>query len=136
VADALQLSFGYHEFDVVFCNSLIEHLYNRESQQRLAQEIERLAPRYFVQTPDRRFFFEPHLLTPFVHWFPVSVRKKLIRNFTIWGLLARPSMAQCETFVREVCLLDAEEMASLFPRAKIHVERFIGMPKSIIAMKS
>lgn len=135
VADALQLQFRDNEFDFVFCNSLIEHLHNRDAQQALAHEIERLAPRYFVQTPDRRFFFEPHLLTPFVHWLPVKIRKKMIRNFTFWGLLQRPSVAQCERFISEVCLLNAREMTGLFPRSEIHVEKFAGMPKSIIAMK-
>ena len=135
VADALQLTFPDHEFDIVFCNSLIEHLGTRESQEKLAKQIQRLAPRYFVQTPHRRFPFEPHLLTPFVHWFPASLRKKMIRNFTVWGLLARPSHAQCEMLVNEISLLDTRTMASLFSGGEIHVESFMGMPKSVIAIR-
>lgn len=136
VADATKLSFPDHYFDVVFCNSLIEHLGTRESQKRLATEIQRLAPRYFVQTPNRHFFLEPHLLTPFVHWLPATLRAKMIRNFTLWGLLTRPSHAQCESLVNEICLLDPKEMRDLFSNGEIHVEKFIGMPKSVIAIKA
>lgn len=136
VADALKLSFPNNYFDIVFCNSLIEHLGTWESQKELALEIQRLAPRYFVQTPNRHFFFEPHFLTPFVHWFPRSVRVKMMRNFTVWGLLTRPSQAQCQTTVNEICLLDPKDMRHLFSQGEIHVERCMGMPKSVIAVKA
>jgi Methyltransferase domain len=136
VADALNLPFTTNHFDFVFSNSLIEHLGTRELQNRLATEIQRLAPRYFVQTPDRRFFLEPHLLTPFVHWLPPPLRGRMIRNFTVWGLITRPSRAQCQSLQNEICLLDPEEMGRLFPQGEIHVEKFLGMPKSVIAIKT
>lgn len=136
VADAMKLSFPDNHFDVVFCNSLIEHLGTRESQKRLATEIQRVAPRYFVQTPNRHFFLEPHLLTPFVHWLPATLRGKMIRNFTLWGLLMRPSRAQCQSLINEIRLLDPEEMRDLFSESQIHVEKFAGMPKSVIAIKA
>lgn len=136
VADVLQLNLQDFQFDVVFCNSLIEHLGNRESQKKLADAIQQLADRYFVQTPDRRFFFEPHLLTPFVHWLPATLRKNMIRNFTVWGLLVRPSRAQCQALANEICLLDAAEMSALFPSGEVHVEKFMGLPKSVIAIRT
>lgn len=57
-------------FDLVYSNSVIEHLGDIESQRRMANEIRRLGRSYFIQTPDPRFFIEPHLLTPCIHFFP------------------------------------------------------------------
>src|SRR5690554_5132707 len=45
-------------FDLVFSNSVIEHLYTFENQQLMAKEIQRVGKRYFVQTPNKYFFLE------------------------------------------------------------------------------
>jgi 2-polyprenyl-3-methyl-5-hydroxy-6-metoxy-1,4-benzoquinol methylase len=57
-------------FDIVFSNSVIEHVGDAESQQQFAHEIARVGRAYWVQTPNRRFPVEPHLLTPFLHFLP------------------------------------------------------------------
>jgi hypothetical protein len=54
--------------DVVFSNSVIEHVGDAGAQRRFAQELRRVGRRLWVQTPARWFPFEPHLLTPFVHY--------------------------------------------------------------------
>ena len=51
-----------------------------------------------------------HLLTPFVHYLPRKYQKKLIRHFTIWGLIARPTREQVDDFLDEIRLLDYAEM--------------------------
>jgi ubiquinone/menaquinone biosynthesis C-methylase UbiE len=43
------------EFDVVFSNSVIEHLGNIENQRKMAREIIRTGKKYFVQTPNYYF---------------------------------------------------------------------------------
>lgn len=133
VGDALRLEFPDNHFDLVFSNSLIEHLGSWLMQERFASEVRRLAPRYFVQTPSRDFLLEPHFLTPCVHWLPKNVRRRAIRNFTIWGLLTRPSPEKCEALVEEISLLSKSDMARLFPESEVRIERLIGMPKSIVA---
>ncbi len=40
-----------------------------------------------------------YLITPFVHWLPRRRQRRLLRNFTIWGLITRPMTQQCETFL-------------------------------------
>jgi SAM-dependent methyltransferase len=136
VGDARASGFANGAFDVVFCNSLIEHLGDRDAQVRLAYEVRRLAGGYFVQTPDWRFPVEPHYVTPFVHWFPKQVRSSMIRNFTIWGLLNRPSPARCRELADEIRLLSPTEMRELFPDGDVLVERFAGIPKSLIAVRT
>jgi len=134
VGDGTALQYRDGEFDIAFSNSVIEHLATREQQQRFASEVCRAGVRYYVQTPAYEFFMEPHYLTPFVHWLPASIRRRLLRNFTIWGWLSRPSQEQVEASIQEIRLLRFDEVAELFPSGRIIRERFMGMTKSYVAM--
>lgn len=134
IASALELPFADGSFDIVYSNSMIEHLYNRQNQGRCAAEMARVGKSYFVQTPNRWFPIEPHYLSPFIHYFPARWQLKLLRNFTVWGLLSRPSAELCRRDVEEIRLLDASELQELFPAATIHSEHFCGLVKSIVAV--
>jgi SAM-dependent methyltransferase len=133
--DARHTDFKDLSFDVVFSNSLVEHLSDWKSQVEFANEVRRLAPCYFVQTPDRHFPVEPHLVTPFVHWLPKSMYRPMIRNFTVWGLLTRPSPFFCDELSRELALLSNREMKELFPDGAVIRERFLTFSKSLIAVR-
>lgn len=135
IADGRHLPFTEAAFDIVYSNSVIEHLSNLRNQEMLASEIDRVGIRYFVQTPSKWFVVEPHLLTPFVHWLPKSVRAHLLRNCTLWGLIVRPSRAECQRFLDEVDLLSGRRMRALFPEAHIIRERVLGLTKSFVAVK-
>src|SRR2546425_818767 len=65
-----KLDYQDEEFNIVFSNSVIEHLANYEQQERFAKEVRRVGKNLWIQTPAKSFVFEPHLLTPFFHWFP------------------------------------------------------------------
>jgi|GEM_PF-3452676 len=69
------------QFDLVISNSVIEHVGNSREQRRFAEEIQRVGPRYFVQTPNRRFPLEPHFLLPLFQYFPLTVRAFLHQHF-------------------------------------------------------
>ena len=101
-------------------NSVIEHLSSFERQQAFASEARRVGRALWIQTPAKEFFIEPHLLAPFIHYFPVSFQRRLIRHFTIWGLVTKPSPAAIESFLQEVRLISFGEMQQLFPDCKIH----------------
>ena len=133
VGDGCKLPFADGEFDVVFSNSVIEHLGAHGSQVSFASEVRRVGRSYWVQTPDPRFFVEPHYLSPFIHWLPVDLRRKVTRNATTWGLLERPSQEEIEERLREIRLIAPKEFEGMFPDAEIINERWIGMPKSLIA---
>ena len=84
IVDARDLSdYGDNSFDLVFSNSVIEHVGAWPEQQRLASEIMRIAPRHFVQTPNFWFPIEPHYRLPFVHWLPVSLRTVIVRCMAV-----------------------------------------------------
>jgi ubiquinone/menaquinone biosynthesis C-methylase UbiE len=135
IGDGTKLDFKDNEFSLVYSNSVIEHLFSFENQQRFADETKRTGKSYYVQTPAREFFIEPHLITPFIHWFPEKVQRKLMRNFTVWGLITRPTQAYIDNFLNERKLLTYKAFKSLFPDAMIRREKFLFFTKSYIAIK-
>jgi hypothetical protein len=134
-ADARNTDFENGRFDVAFSNSVIEHLETHESQTAMAEEIRRIAKRYWVQTPDPRFPVEPHYLTPFVHWLPKGARRRVLRNGTVWGLMTRPTEREIDERLQEIRLIPPAEFRALFPDGKVLIERFAGLPKSMIAVR-
>lgn len=58
--DACAMQFADNEFDVVFSNSVIEHVGEWARQQAMAHEVQRVGHSIWVQTPSRWFPWEPH----------------------------------------------------------------------------
>lgn len=101
----------------------------------MAEECRRVGRRYYVHTPNKGFPIEPHLLTSFIHWLPRSLQRRLIRHFTLWGWVARPSRDYCDRLLEQTRLLGKGDLLQLFPDAEIWKERFMGMTKSLIAVR-
>ncbi|HEX3384090.1 MAG TPA: methyltransferase domain-containing protein, partial [Mucilaginibacter sp.] len=136
IGDGTKLGFKDDEFSLVYSNSVIEHLFSFENQKAFANEIKRVGKKYYVQTPAQEFFVEPHVITPFIHWFPEKIQRKLMRNFTVWGLITRPTQDYIDNFLNERKLLTFEAFRSLFPDATIKREKFLFFTKSYIAVKN
>ncbi len=68
------------EFDVVFSNSVIEHVGGFDDQYRMAREIRRVGCAYFVQTPNFYFPIEPHFLFPCFQFLPLRTRAWLVSH--------------------------------------------------------
>jgi hypothetical protein len=126
--------YGNGAFDVVFSNSVIEHVGDYESQRRMANEIQRIGKRYFVQTPNKRFPIEPHFLFPFFQYLPVSVRAWMVNRFDIgwYRRIRNKDAARAE--VESIQLLTRNRFASLFPGAIIHEEKLALLTKSFVAI--
>jgi hypothetical protein len=135
VGSGTRLDFDADAFDVVFSNSVIEHVGDWAAQQAFARELRRLGRGLWVQTPARGFFIEPHLMGAFVHWLPLHWQRRLIRPFTLWGWVARPTRDRIDAFLESTRLLNAREMAELFPDCQIRRERFFGLTKSYVAVR-
>ena len=134
--DGTNLQYKESHFDIVFSNSVIEHLSSIDKQRAFAQEIIRVGKSIWVQTPARSFFIEPHFLTPFFQFLPLNLREKLARNFTIWGWIARPSAADAKKLAREIRLLSFHEFSEFFVDCEIKKEKIFGLfVKSFIAIK-
>ncbi len=137
LGDGDSLPFADQSFDLVFSNSVIEHVGSRAEQARFAAEIARVGKQYWVQTPNRYFPIEQHLWTPFVHWLPRSWQAPILKRFSVWKLVTNYDAAQRDFYVNHylesIRLLSASGLRALFPRATIVRERFLGWTKSLIA---
>ena len=135
--DATDLSeFPDRAFDVVFSNSVIEHLATLERQAAMASEVRRLAPLYWVQTPNFWFPVEPHFLTPGWHWLPTRLRVALLRRRQ-WGWRGPcPNADDAKALVNEIRLMRKRELKRLFPDAMLREERIGPLVKSFVAVRA
>lgn len=121
-------------FDLVFSNSLIEHVGGHARRSDLARQVLRLAPRHWVQTPYRYFPVEPHWLFPGMQFMPAAARVAIAWK---WPLVhTRPdSYDDAREAVLWTELVGLTEMRDYFPTSTILRERMLGLPKSLIAVR-
>lgn len=130
--DATDLSaFGDESFDLVFSNSVIEHLHNFDNQKKMAREILRVGKHYYVQTPNKYFFMEPHYALPLFQFVPKPICRFVLTK-TKLSRMHKWDPVFAEAYLTEIRLLSYGEMKELFPEANIYFEKFLGMNKSFV----
>ncbi|GAA4823555.1 hypothetical protein GCM10023232_21520 [Sphingosinicella ginsenosidimutans] len=129
--NACALPFDDNSFDVVHSNSVIEHVGHWREMEMMAREVRRLAPNYFVQTPNIWFPIEPHFKLPFVHWLPEQTRAALVQAAGRSKKFA--DAGEATQYVQRISLLSAAQVRCLFPDARIWRERVLGVTKSLVA---
>jgi hypothetical protein len=133
--DATNLSqYDDGAFDVVFSNSVIEHVGDLAAQRRMADEVRRAGERYWVQTPCRWFPIEPHFLFPFFGALPLRARAWLVRRFDLGWRHKEPDPEAALRVAQSVRLLRQRELRDLFADGQIERERFLGVTKSWIVL--
>jgi hypothetical protein len=124
------------EFDLVFSNSLIEHVGGHFRRAQLAEVVHRLAPHHWVQTPYRYFPVEPHWMFPGFQFLPVAARAAITRRWRFGHVPAAGSdRPRAIENVLGVELLSAAELSHYFPSSEIVRERVMGMTKGITAVR-
>jgi SAM-dependent methyltransferase len=145
IHESKPLPFPDSFFDIVFCSSVIEHVTvpkdviwsnmdghdfrtRAMARQRLfAMEIRRLGRQYYVQTPHRMFPVESHSWLPFLSYLPRRLQVPLLRiSNRFWVKKTSPDWN----------LLNANDISSLFPDARIAFEMSMCLRKSIIAIRA
>jgi len=121
------------KFDLVFSNSLIEHVGGHAMRSRLAEEIHMLAPRHWIQTPYRYFPIEPHWLFPLMQFLPLRARLPIAQRWPLaHTVTANRSEALGELMWTD--LVGITQMKFYFPQSEILRERIMGMTKSTVAV--
>jgi hypothetical protein len=122
-------------YDLVFSNSVLEHVGGHAQRMRFAEAVHKLGDLHWIQTPYRYFPIEPHLLFPGFQFLPLTVRAELSRH---WPLThTRPgSRQEGLEAVMGVELVGRAEMSYYFPSSAIGAERVLGMPKSLVAIRN
>ncbi|WP_303674333.1 class I SAM-dependent methyltransferase [Vampirovibrio chlorellavorus] len=152
--DVTDLSqFEDEAFDIVFSNSVIEHVGDDAQQLKMAREIRRVGKAYFVQTPNLYFPIESHSCYPFYQFLPRTLQAFLLYYFDLTGggigrtvetwkqrLTLQPvNRLPCESWdtclqrVDSLRLLDEGKVRRFFPDAQLYEERCLGMTKSFVA---
>jgi len=127
--DATSLPYSDNSFDVVYSNSLLEHV-GKEFQYKVANEIKRCGTRCWVQVPNRNFPLELHYYALFFYQMPLSLRK-ITAKFWSSKILGKSSyLNEVET----IYPLTYDEMVKLFPNSNIIREKYCGLTKSLIAI--
>jgi len=121
--------FADRQFDLVFSNSVIEHVGNWSRQLAMAQEAQRVGRYFFIQTPARSFVIEPHYRLPFAQFWPQPARVAVAQIGIKLGFYP-PRVLRTFDAVR---LLSARDMHTLFPAATLWRERFGPLTKSYVA---
>lgn len=129
-ADACELDgvFRNGAFDIVFSNSVIEHVGDQDRQAAFAEQVRRLAPAHWVQTPSPRFPIEAHTGVPF-YW--RRSQRNRDRRMDRW----RRDLSEWADMIAETRVLSSDRMRTLFPESAIWHERLLGLEKSITAYR-
>jgi hypothetical protein len=122
-------------FDLVYSNSLIEHVGGHWRRQAFASVVRSLADHHWVQTPYRYFPVEPHYAGPLFQFVPLGVRGRLVSRWPIGSLATVTDHAVCLDQAQGTELLSRTEMRSYFPDSSLISERVLGLTKSLIAVR-
>ncbi|MBA4797085.1 MAG: methyltransferase domain-containing protein [Rhizobiales bacterium] len=122
---------GYNDgsFDVVFSNSVIEHVGDRMARASFAREVQRLGRAYWVQKPCEYFPIEAHNGLPFWWFYPERLRRAFIARW-------KKKLPEWTEMIEGTDIVSREELQHLFPDGKIIVERFMGLRKSYIVFRN
>jgi Methyltransferase domain len=120
------VGFEDRSFDIVFSNSVIEHVGGTSKQFEFAREVMRLGKSYWVQTPSKYFPIEAHSGMPFWWFYPEKIRQYFI---TRW----REKLPAWTEMIEGTTVLGAGQLRTLFPGSTLTIERVLGIPKSYVA---
>ncbi len=121
-------------FDLVYSNSVVEHVGGIFRMSQFADSVRSLAPHHWIQTPYRYFPIEPHFLFPGLQFLPLAARAKAIQR---WPFSHSGSVdpADSVAVALGVELVGHTQFEFLFPDSEIIEERALGLTKSLIAVR-
>jgi hypothetical protein len=133
VGDARNMKmFGDKEFDIVFSNSVIEHVGDYNDQRQMINEITRVGKKYFIQTPNLYFIIEPHFVFPFFQFLPLELKTWLVSHLSLGWCGKISDQKQAREIASSIRLLSKKDLLNLLPSGNIWEEKIFGLTKSFI----
>lgn len=118
-----------YEYDIVFSNSVIEHIGSQRRQVAFANFVHSAGRSYWIQTPSPLFPFEAHCNIPFWWLHSNKSRANRIRK---WKGSGKNFLAKQMSTTRPI---SKDRLQSLFPNCSVLTEHFLGVPKSYVAIR-
>jgi hypothetical protein len=134
IGDAVRLPelFAPRSFDIVFSNSVIEHVGGIAEQRAMADGIRTVGDAYFVQTPNRRFPLEPHFVEP-LYLSPLC-HPRMPHPVRMWAAGRTASGGDTKEattlILDDIRLMNRPELLASFPDGVVEAEKFHGLVKS------
>lgn len=135
VGDACAVERPNNSFDLVHSNSVIEHVGTDKQMAQFAEETRRLAPSYYIQTPNYWFPYEPHMRMPLIHWLPVALQRRLVLLLQLDAEKPVTDLAAASAYLQHNRIMDERKFAAYFPDGEIRREKLFGLTKSLMAIR-
>ena len=126
IAAGRPLPFADRQFDLAFCNAVVEHVGAADQQRAFISEVVRVSKRGLIATPYRYFPIEAHTTLPLAHWLPRPWHKLMLTGLGMTEFAGEDRLR----------LLDRREFRELFPfgtRVAASFVRLLGWPSNIVA---
>ncbi len=137
IMDANDLSISdLSSYDLIFSNSFLEHLENKELQISLAQKITKSGKPYFIQVPNKYCAIDPHFPypLPFFAAYPKSLQAWLLSKYHFGGGGKNASREQVDQRLKYYNPIGYKDFITMFPNGKLVRERTFGLNLSLVAM--
>jgi hypothetical protein len=136
--DVLELTpASFAGFDLIFSNSMLEHLPSRHVQARLAAAIAESGKPYFIQVPNKHCIVDPHFPHPLAAFFAVWPTRMQVwahARHALGSSGRAGSVAASAAAIATYHPLGRRDLAALFPAASIVTEWNLGLPMSLVAI--
>lgn len=135
--DACELpeSVRSRRYDLVFSNSTIGRVGDADRRRRFADVVYEMADRHWIQTPNRAFPLEPHVLFPCEQYLPRTSRA-IVRRY--WPMVHSnaSTMERAYRSADGTELVGRAEFERIIPTSRIEDERVSSLlpAKSLIAI--
>ena len=126
---------GHDHFDLIYSNSVIEHVGGHGQRRAFATTVLSLGDHHWIQTPYRYFPLEPHWVFPGMQFLPLKLKAQISARWPVgWVQMAGDMQYQDHVeMALGVELLSIAALSHYFPQSEILVERALMLPKSLVA---